>query len=126
MEIKNGIIITLVLMYLQLLINYFRWKMTAKKQSKTIRELMGKFIRIRNNDNFPGLKVNEAIKGALNAGEALKPKISKGRSLKEDESFISAEKPKAKWNSFQGYEPEWKAAGFESEDEWMLYIKENA
>lgn len=105
MEIKTAIIITLVLMYFQLLINYFRWKMTAKKQSKTIKELMGKFIRIRNNDNFPGLKTNEAIEGVLNAGKALK---------------------KRKWNSFEGYEPEWKAAGFESEEDWMLYIKENA
>lgn len=31
-----------------------------------------------------------------------------------------------KWNSFDGYEPEWKAAGFESEEEWLLFIKENA
>lgn len=122
MEIKNGAIITLVLMYVQLLIHYFKWKMTAKKQSKIIKELMGKFIRIRNNDNFPGLKTNEAIKGALNAGKALK----KGRCLKQNESFLSAEKPKGKWNSFEGYEPEWKAAGFESEEEWMLYVKENA
>jgi hypothetical protein len=216
MEIKTAIIITLILMYLQLLINYFRWKMTAGKMEKTIHGLTdslgreieknwkakekqnGKDVSIENNDykitfqvtadekgeeiqkklnvatkylrqierstmwkkvdpekiskiedvqdfmnsalmfkimpapkikgfgdlsspgfylkplgevsepdqkEFPGLKKDKAVEGLQNAGEALK---------------------KRKWNSFEGYEPEWKAAGFKSEEEWMQFIKENA
>lgn len=214
MEIKTAIITTLVLMYFQLLINYFRWKTTAEKMKKTIHELTDslgrefkknwkakakqdtKDVSIENNSykvtfqvtadekaeeiqkklnvatkylrqierstmwkkvdpekiseiedivnsihvfkitpapkikgcgdlsspgfwsksmlgetlkpdqgEIPKLKMYEAIKGLQNAGEALK---------------------KRKWNSFEGYEPEWKAAGFESEEDWMLYVKENA
>lgn len=107
MEIKTGIIITLVLMYFQLLISYFRWKMTAGKMEKTIHGLIDNLGR--------EIKKNWELKNGI------KPTISRGRTINEDGIEV-----KRKWNSFEGYEPEWKAAGFKSEEEWMLYIKENA
>ncbi len=107
METKTGIIIILVLMYCQLLISYFRWKMTAGKMKKTIHGLVDQLGR--------EIKKNRELKNGI------KPTISRGRTIKEDGSEV-----KRKWNSFEGYEPEWKAAGFKSEEEWMLYIKENA
>lgn len=74
------------------------------------RALRWKKSRRNVNLNHSSLKcfvanTNEAIEGLKNLGKALK---------------------KRKWNSFEGYEPEWKAAGFENEEEWLLFIKENA